>query len=134
MGSGALGQRVGGRPALAPGSYQNGQSRRLNYSETGDSLIEQRPHCTDVFTPVSISHFTPGLLPDRICSGTSFYPRFTITSHQSKEGIVRYLSPPYHPQHLLPSLVCCHPSSNSMVLLQINNQYCISVSAEASRR
>lgn len=128
---------------MAPGSHQNGRSRRLNYLETGNSLIEQRPHCTDVFTPVSISHFTPGLLPDRICSATSFYPQIHNRQPPVKRGYsalsITTLPPaapsPLSPNPLLstpPSLLCCHQRSNSMVLLQINNQYCINVSTEAT--
>lgn len=148
-----MGSGPGGREWVDAGvgtKGGGGVTGRLNYSETRDSLIERRPHCTDVFTPVSISHFTPGLSPDRICSATSFYPQIhnrqppvkrgysalsIATSPPSPSPSLKPLSPVSLPPllpPLSPSLPCCYQRGNSMVLLQINNQYCINASAEAT--
>lgn len=138
MGSGPKGREWVDAAALAPGSYLNGRMQEIELF--GDGLIERPPHCTDAFTPVSISHFTPGLLPDRICSATSFYPQIHNQQPPVKGGY-SVLSvatlPPTAPsplsQNLSPaSLPCRYQPGNSMVLLQINNQYCINASTEAT--
>lgn len=93
MGSGARGQGVGGRRVVGTGKPPEWPQQEIEL--LGDALIGQPPHCTDAFTPVSISHFTPGLLPDRMCSASSFYPQISQSAATSQRGYgVCYLSPP----------------------------------------
>lgn len=70
----AQGQGVGGgRRRVGPGKSPDWSEQKIELF--GDGLIEQTPHCTDAFTPVSISHFTPGLLADRMRSAASPHPQ-----------------------------------------------------------
>lgn len=127
-----MGSGPGGREWVDAGVGTKGGevTGRLNYSETRDSLIERRPHCTDVFTPVSISHFTPGLSPDRICSATSFYPQIHNRQPPVKRGYSALsiaTSPPSPSPSLKPlspvSLPPSPPASLSPLLLPARQQH-----------
>lgn len=125
MGSGPEGSERVDAGVGTGGKLAEWSERKIElFGRIGDRLIKRQPHRADVFTPVSISHFTPGLLPDRMCAATSFYPQIhnhpppvkggysalSITTLPPAAPFASRLPDPHpHPRYpfLPPHLSCC---------------------------